>query len=108
MSQVVATGVWPVRLSAVPSQEEDGPQGRGYSNSGLADTVSCSADNPIALFQRWFREVIDSGIEEPSAMTLATVDVGGDRQTSARSRPRFGRNTASAVLVRISSRAGAD
>jgi len=36
-----------------------------------------SADNPIALFQTWFAEVIESGIEEPSAMTVATVDVDG-------------------------------
>jgi pyridoxamine 5'-phosphate oxidase len=33
--------------------------------------------NPIALFQIWFREAIDSGIEEPSAMTVATVDITG-------------------------------
>jgi pyridoxamine 5'-phosphate oxidase len=73
MSEVVATGLWPVRLSAVPSQEEDGPQGRGYSSSSLADTVPYS-DAPIALFQTWFREAVDSGMKEPSAMTVATVD----------------------------------
>jgi pyridoxamine 5'-phosphate oxidase len=33
--------------------------------------------DPIALFQTWFAEAIDSGIEEPSAMTVATVDPGG-------------------------------
>jgi pyridoxamine 5'-phosphate oxidase len=33
--------------------------------------------NPITLFQTWFREAIDSGIEEPSAMTVATVDPSG-------------------------------
>jgi pyridoxamine 5'-phosphate oxidase len=85
MSGVVATGspldesvrcvdLRPVRLSA---HEEDGPQGRGYSSSsGVADAVSCS-ENPIALFQTWFAEAIDSGIEEPSAMTVATVDPDG-------------------------------
>jgi pyridoxamine 5'-phosphate oxidase len=73
MSRVVATGLWPVRLGA---HEEDGPQGRGYSRSGIADAVSCS-ENPIALFQTWFAQAIDSGIEEPSAMTVATVDVHG-------------------------------
>jgi len=36
-----------------------------------------SADNPIALFQTWFREAIDSGIKEPSAMTVATIDRDG-------------------------------
>jgi pyridoxamine 5'-phosphate oxidase len=38
---------------------------------------SSPAHNPIALFQTWFQEAIDSGIEEPSAMTVATVDVTG-------------------------------
>ena len=36
-----------------------------------------SADNPIELFQIWFQEAIGAGIEEPSAMTLATVDRDG-------------------------------
>jgi pyridoxamine 5'-phosphate oxidase len=75
VSEVVATGLWP-RLSAVPSQGEDGAQARGYSGSGLADTVSL-AENPIALFQAWFREAIDSGMQEASAMTVATVDPDG-------------------------------
>jgi pyridoxamine 5'-phosphate oxidase len=35
------------------------------------------AENPIALFQTWFTEAIDSGIDEPSAMTVATVDITG-------------------------------
>jgi pyridoxamine 5'-phosphate oxidase len=35
------------------------------------------ADDPIALFQAWFQEAIDSGIKEPSAMAVATVDVDG-------------------------------
>jgi pyridoxamine 5'-phosphate oxidase len=34
-------------------------------------------DDPIALFQSWFKEAIDSGIKEPSAMTVATVDRDG-------------------------------
>jgi pyridoxamine 5'-phosphate oxidase len=38
---------------------------------------SSPADDPIALFQTWFREATDSGIEEPSAMTVATVDPSG-------------------------------
>jgi pyridoxamine 5'-phosphate oxidase len=38
---------------------------------------SSLAHDPIALFQTWFQEAIDSGIEEPSAMTVATVDVTG-------------------------------
>src|ERR1700675_2579445 len=34
-------------------------------------------DDPIALFQTWFREAIDSGMKEPSAMSVATVDANG-------------------------------
>lgn len=77
MSRVVATGLWPVRSSAVLSRDEDGPQDPGYSSSSVPDTVSDGADDPIALFQTWFQEAIDSGIEEPSAMTVATVDPDG-------------------------------
>lgn len=40
-------------------------------------TASRTADDPIALFQTWFQEAIDSGIEEPSAMAVATVDAYG-------------------------------
>src|SRR6266498_2394574 len=35
------------------------------------------ADNPISLFQTWFRKASHSGIKEPSAMTVATVDPDG-------------------------------
>jgi pyridoxamine 5'-phosphate oxidase len=42
-----------------------------------SNTHSHRTDNPIALFQAWFREAIDSGIKEPSAMTVATVDADG-------------------------------
>ena len=33
--------------------------------------------DPIALFDQWFREAIEAGIKEPSAMTVATVDEDG-------------------------------
>ena len=33
--------------------------------------------DPIALFRNWLQEAIDAGIEEPSAMTVATVDPDG-------------------------------
>jgi pyridoxamine 5'-phosphate oxidase len=42
-----------------------------------ADSFFCSVDHPIALFQTSFQEAIDSGIKEPSAMTVATVDISG-------------------------------
>ena len=31
--------------------------------------------DPIALFQTWLQEAVDSGMKEPTAMTVATVDV---------------------------------
>ena len=51
--------------------------------AGEADSFPCDAnsvphsESPIAIFQTWFAEASDSGIEEPSAMTVATVDVSG-------------------------------
>lgn len=33
--------------------------------------------DPIALFQTWLQEAIDSGMTEPTAMTVATVDLDG-------------------------------
>jgi len=33
--------------------------------------------NPIRQFERWFDEAIATGIPEPNAMSLATVDAGG-------------------------------
>ncbi|HJX25811.1 MAG TPA: pyridoxamine 5'-phosphate oxidase [Chthoniobacterales bacterium] len=41
-----------------------------------SDTRSMAAE-PIALFQKWLQEAVDSGIEEPTAMTVATVDADG-------------------------------
>jgi pyridoxamine 5'-phosphate oxidase len=35
------------------------------------------ANEPIALFQKWLQEAVDSGIQEPTAMTVATVDANG-------------------------------
>ena len=40
------------------------------------------ASDPISLFQIWFQEAIDSGLKEPSAMSVATVD--GDGHPDAR------------------------
>ena len=68
--------LWPVRSTAVLLQDKDGPKGREYS-SGLAAAATRSTHDPIALFQTWFQEAIGSGIKEPSAMTVATVDPNG-------------------------------
>lgn len=40
-------------------------------------THSPYRDDPLALFQSWFREATDAGINEPSAMTVATVNADG-------------------------------
>ena len=34
-------------------------------------------NDPIALFQTWFQEAVDSGIKEPRAMSVATVNPDG-------------------------------
>ena len=49
---------------------------KSYEKSNLhEDAIS---DNPIALFQKWFYEVEDSGaIDEPNAMTLSTMGLDG-------------------------------
>lgn len=33
--------------------------------------------NPIRMFDRWMKNALDAGVEEPNAMTLATVDSKG-------------------------------
>lgn len=33
--------------------------------------------DPVQMFERWYAQAIDSGIPEPSAMSLATVDAEG-------------------------------
>jgi len=39
--------------------------------------LALNDNDPIALFQEWLREAVDSGMKEPTAMTLATVDAEG-------------------------------
>jgi pyridoxamine 5'-phosphate oxidase len=51
-------------------------KGRGGFTPNPYDGVPDS-DDPIALFQTWFREATKSEIKEPSAMTVATVDADG-------------------------------
>jgi pyridoxamine 5'-phosphate oxidase len=34
-------------------------------------------EDPIALFQTWLQEAVDSGLKDPTAMAVATVDVDG-------------------------------
>ena len=34
-------------------------------------------NDPTALFRIWFQEAIEAGLQEPSAMSLATLDADG-------------------------------
>ncbi len=48
---------------------------REYTQGGLElDTL---ADNPLEQFDRWMQQTIQSGIPDPNAMTIATVDATG-------------------------------
>jgi pyridoxamine 5'-phosphate oxidase len=68
----------PVNLRQKPLTSILSPfrKGRGEFTLSTCDSLSHS-DNPITLFQTWFQEAVDSGIKEPSAMTVATVDADG-------------------------------
>lgn len=46
-----------------------------YGRMGLAP-ADC-ADTPQTQLERWLREALDAGVNEPSAMNLATVDADG-------------------------------
>ena len=47
----------------------------GYDGGGLAEDDL--APDPLAQFLRWYAEAAASGLTEPNAMTLATVDEAG-------------------------------
>lgn len=51
-----------------------------YSSENLSEKDV--AKDPIKQFGKWFKEVMDSGVLEPNAMTLATTSI--DRKPSAR------------------------
>jgi len=42
---------------------------------------SVAAEDPLAVFRTWFQEAIDSGCEQPSAMSVSTLDVDGSPDT---------------------------
>jgi len=67
-----------MNLSAKPLTSVLSPfeKERGGLTPGAYENARHS-DEPMVLFQAWFREATDSGIEEPSAMTVATVDPDG-------------------------------
>jgi pyridoxamine 5'-phosphate oxidase len=61
-------------------QQDLGRLRREYGDRGL-DTPDL-ADDPIAMFRRWFDETVTAGLHEPNAMVVATVS--GDGRPSAR------------------------
>lgn len=48
---------------------------REYADEGLAE--SDLADDPVAMFHRWFDEAVAADLYEPNAMVLATVSADG-------------------------------
>ncbi len=48
---------------------------REYGDAGL--DVGDLADTPVASFERWLQEAIDSGLHEPNAMVVSTVTADG-------------------------------
>lgn len=48
---------------------------REYTQGGLE--LDNLADNPLEQFDRWMQQTIQSGIPDPNAMTIATVDATG-------------------------------
>lgn len=48
---------------------------KSYSQRSLSETDILK--DPIQQFDNWWKEAIDSGIEEPNAMTLATASADG-------------------------------
>lgn len=52
---------------------------KNYERAELNESDSSSA--PLELFTRWFNEALASGIAEPNAMTVATVDAAGRPST---------------------------
>ena len=57
-----------------------------YETEGLDRTDL--ADDPIVQFQRWYDDAAIAGLEEPNAMTLATVDEHGQPDRARRAAPR--------------------
>ena len=52
---------------------------RSYDQPELAESEA--ADEPLAQFERWVHDAIESGIGDPNAMTLATVGTDGRPST---------------------------
>jgi len=48
-----------------------------FSAPAQSTQASVAVEDPIALFQSWFQEAIDSGAEQPRAMSVSTLDTAG-------------------------------
>ena len=48
---------------------------REYAGAGLDETDA--GDDPVGLFARWLADAVASGMHEPNAMTVTTVDASG-------------------------------
>lgn len=48
---------------------------RSYTQGRL--TESDLTEHPFSLFDKWLKQVVESGIPDPTAMTVATVDADG-------------------------------
>ena len=62
-------------LETLPESENLATLRRDYQTEGL-ERIDL-ADDPIVQFQRWYDDAATAGLEEPNAMTLATVDEHG-------------------------------
>lgn len=61
-------------------QKDLGEYRKSYEKSALIE--GAISNNPMELFQKWFHEVESSnGVEEPNAMTLATIGLDGYPKT---------------------------
>ncbi len=58
-----------------PPEQDLGRLRREYGDRGL-DTPDL-ADDPVAMFRRWFDDTVAAGVHEPNAMVVASVSADG-------------------------------
>ena len=59
-------------LATLPERESLATLRHDYETEGLE--LADLADDPIVQFQRWYEDAAMAGLDEPNAMSLATVD----------------------------------
>src|SRR4051812_1324183 len=67
------------RAMTDPVQEDLARRRREYA--GRPFDAAGVADDPVGQFERWYAEAVDAGVVEPNAMTVSTVDAGGQPQS---------------------------